>query len=55
MTAAALFDLITVCCFCCPHKVTGTTPQEAHDLMEAHYADKHAARITALTGDGGRR
>lgn len=40
--------LITVHCFTCPHSVTGSTPEEAHDLMERHYADEHAVFIRRL-------
>lgn len=29
----------------CPHVVRATTPEEAHDLMEAHYRDAHAADL----------
>jgi hypothetical protein len=41
--------VITVHCFACPHTVTGATPQDAHDLMEAHYAAAHAALIGRLS------
>lgn len=48
MTQPALLPEITVHCFTCPHIVTGSTPDEAHDLMEAHYRDKHTALIERL-------
>lgn len=48
MAADTLFPLITVHCFTCPKTVTGSTPDEAHDLMEDHYAEKHAALIARL-------
>lgn len=47
--SARLFDLITVHCFACPHTVEGTSPDEAHDLMEAHYSEKHSLLIRCLT------
>ena len=48
MTTLALFDVITVHCFACPHKVSDPTPQGAHDLMEQHYASKHAELIARI-------
>jgi hypothetical protein len=48
---AALFDVITVHCFFnAGHTVQGVTPQEAHDLMEDHYAAVHAGQIARLIG-----
>lgn len=48
MANLTLFDVITVHCFACPHKVSDPTPQGAHDLMEAHYAAEHARLIARL-------
>lgn len=48
-----LSRLIVVCCFACPHHVAATTPQEAHDLMEAHYAEAHGPLIRRLAGELG--
>lgn len=51
MTAAGqlpLFAEITVHCFACPATVTGASPDEAHDLMEQHYATKHPLLIARL-------
>ena len=48
MTMEALFELITVHCFTCPHIELGVSPQAAHDQMEAHYAAGHAALIRAI-------
>jgi hypothetical protein len=51
MTQIALpLGLITVHCFTCPHSVTGATPDAAHDAMERHYAEAHAALIRSLAG-----
>lgn len=44
-------QLITVHCFTCPHVERGATPQDAHDLMEGHYAARHALLIASLAGD----
>jgi hypothetical protein len=40
---------ITVHCFACPHTITATTPDEAHDRMEAHYDVEHAVYIRSVT------
>lgn len=44
----ALFDVITVHCFTCPHVERGVSPQAAHDQMEAHYAAEHGALIRSI-------
>lgn len=41
-------DVVTVHCFTCPHSVTAATPDDAHRLMEWHYASRHAALIAAI-------
>jgi hypothetical protein len=47
----SLFDVFTVHCFFNPdHAVQGMTPQEAHDLMEAHYTAEHGRQIARLIG-----
>jgi len=48
MSAGRLFNLITVHCFACPHVVQAVTPDEAHDLMERHYTERHAVLIRRL-------
>ena len=50
MALAALFDVITVHCFTCPHVERGVSPQAAHDQMEQHYAEEHAKLIRSLCG-----
>lgn len=50
---ATLFPAFTVHCFACPRAVVEATPTDAHDAMEHHYANNHAALIARLTG--GRR
>lgn len=47
--ADVLFPTYTVGCFTCPHTVRDTTPDAAHDLMERHYTEKHAALIARVT------
>lgn len=49
-TQPPLLNEITVHCFTCPHIVTGSTPDEAHDLMETHYREKHTVLINRLIG-----
>lgn len=39
---------ITVHCFACPHRVERSSPAEAHDAMEEHYAAAHADLIARL-------
>jgi hypothetical protein len=51
MTSPALFKVITVRCFTCPHVERGLSPQEAHDQMETHYAMKYGALIARPRGD----
>lgn len=46
--ALGIDEPITVHCFTCPHVETGTTPEDAHDLMERHYRAKHHALIPRL-------
>lgn len=46
---APLFDIITVHCFACRHVAQAVTPQEAHDAMERHYEEAHAALLRRLT------
>ena len=41
--ALALFPVVTVHCFACPHVVSDPSPRGAHDLMETHYRRDHAA------------
>lgn len=45
MTAGALFELIAVRCFFCPHAERALDPRAAHDQMEAHYAARHRADV----------
>lgn len=47
-TQQALFDLIVVHCFTCPHTVEHSDPAAAHDLMEQHYDTEHAVYISAI-------
>lgn len=43
-------QLITVHCFFrkCPHVAQSVNPQEAHDLMEKHYQEKHSQQIEQI-------
>lgn len=50
MTTPTLFTLVTVHCFCCPHVEEATTPEAAHDAMERHYDEEHAAYVRRLAG-----
>ena len=53
MAADALdLGMVLVHCFwqACSHTVERATPGEAHDAMEAHYADAHAEQIAAIVG-----
>jgi hypothetical protein len=43
-----LFPLTTVNCFACPAVVSEVSAIRAHDLMEAHYAEKHRQFIRRL-------
>lgn len=45
--------LITVHCFACPASVQGSTPDRAHEAMEAHYAEKHARLIGQIVAELG--
>ena len=47
---AFALDLIRVHCFDqrCAHVVEDTDPDRAHDAMERHYADLHAAYIRSV-------
>ena len=36
------------CFFNCGHVVQSVDPQEAHDLMERHYGQKHAHQIEQI-------
>ena len=41
--------IITVHCFFgCPYVAQSAAPQPAHDLMERHYAEKHAKQIDRI-------
>lgn len=53
MSQERLFEVITVHCFWawCPHTVASLDPVEAHDLMEAHYAERHQAAIVRIVGE----
>ncbi|WP_326646075.1 hypothetical protein OG884_15600 [Streptosporangium sp. NBC_01755] len=47
--ADGLFQIITVHCFFnCGHIEHDITPQSAHDGMERHYSEKHAAEIRSI-------
>ncbi len=42
-------EVIAVLCFFnCPYVARAVDPQEAHDLMERHYAEKHAHQIERI-------
>lgn len=42
-------DLIVVHCFFrCKHIEQSADPQQAHDMMERHYAEKHSAQIDKI-------
>lgn len=47
----ALIPVFTVGCFTCPYIVRQTSPRAAHDAMERHYSDQHAALISRLVGE----
>lgn len=47
----SLFEVVTVHCFRCAHTVSDPSPQGAHDLMEQHYAKKHAGLIARICAE----
>lgn len=51
MADLALFPLIAVGCFTCPHTIRDIDPDAAHVAMERHYTDRHAQLIARLAGD----
>jgi hypothetical protein len=46
---ALLPAAFAVHCFTCPKVIRSFSSADAHDLMEQHYRDKHAALIHRLT------
>lgn len=47
-------DIIVVHCFFrCKRIVRSADPQQAHDLMERHYAEKHSDQIDRIVRVGG--
>jgi hypothetical protein len=45
-------EVIVIHCFfrSCAHVTQSANPQEAHDLMERHYTDKHTRQIERIVG-----
>ena len=44
-------EMIQVHCFFhCPYVAQALDPQEAHDLMERHYTEKHQGQIARIVG-----
>ena len=46
-----IHEMIRVHCFFhCPYITQSLDPQEAHDLMERHYTEKHQQQIDRIVG-----
>jgi len=46
-------DVIVVHCFFgCKQVAQSADPQQAHDMMEHHYAEKHSIQIDKIVGRG---